>query len=197
MRLTYTCLRTLLFFAFWGSVFTAQAQRIGMVDIKGHRDSFVLRFEQQLGFKRIADEQKKVVMRGTLNGEAADLIVFETPITQRVYKVQVRFQAFPKWKTAKEYYLNKLASLETRHGQAVKRVMHFEKPYCDGGGKEFQALKKGKAKYYHDWGDMPYNQNLFLQYWIDADQHVYVSFTLKDEFMKFEEEDKLIQNGFF
>ena len=34
---------------------SAQAQRIAMVDIEGHRDSFIERFESKLGFKRIAD----------------------------------------------------------------------------------------------------------------------------------------------
>jgi hypothetical protein len=182
----------------WGSLVTnVNAQRIAMLDIAGHRDSFIQRFTNQLGFNRIPDENKKPVMRGVLNGEEVDLIIHETPLTHRVYKVHVRFKAFPKWKLAKEYYLNKRASLEKKYGQVIKTEIQFQKPYCEGGGKEFEALKQGKGKFYCDWGDMPYIQNLFLQYWIDGDQHVYLSFTLKDEWMKFQEEDKFTQNSLF
>lgn len=173
------------------------AQRIAMVDIAGHRDSFISRFHTQLGFERIADENKHVVMRGLINNEAADLIVYETPLTHRVYKVEVRFGAFPKWKKAKEYYLKKEISLKKKYGVPVNTDEHFNKPYCDGGGKEFEAIAKGKGAFYRDWGDMPYIQNLFLQYWIGADTHIYLSFTLKDEFMKFEEEEKLTENSLF
>lgn len=176
---------------------STQAQRIAMVDIAGHRDSFIERFESKLGFKRIADENKHVVMRGSLNKEPADLIIYETPLTHRVYKVEVRFSAFEKWKDAKSYYLNKEVSLKKKYGEPVKVNERFEKPYCDGGGKEFEAIAKGKGAMYRDWGDMPYIQNLFLQYWIGADRYTYLSFTLKDEFMKFEEEQKLTQNSLF
>jgi hypothetical protein len=176
---------------------SAQSQRIGMLDIAGHRDSFIARFESKLGFKRIADEKKQVVLRGSLNKEPADLIVYETPLTHRVYKVEVRFSAFGKWKDAKSYFLNKEASLKKKYGEPVKVNERFEKPYCDGGGKEFEAIAKCKGAMYRDWGDMPYIQNLFLQYWIGADTHTYLSFTLKDEFMKFEEEQKLTENSLF
>lgn len=176
---------------------SAQAQRIAMVDIAGHRDSFIERFESKLGFKRIADEKKHVVMRGSLNKEPADLIIYETPLTHRVYKVEVRFSAFETWKDAKSYYLNKEASLKKKYGEPVKVNERFEKPYCDGGGKEFEAIATGKGAMYRDWGDMPYIQNLFLQYWIGADGYTYLSFTLKDEFMKFEEEQKFTENSLF
>jgi hypothetical protein len=176
---------------------SAHAQRIAMLDIAGHRDSFIARFESKLGFKRIADEKKQVVLRGSLNKEPADLIVYATPLTNRVYKVEVRFSAFGKWKEAKSYYLNKEASLREKYGDPIKINEAFQKPYCDGGGKEFEAIAKGKGAMYRDWGDMPYIQNLFLQYWIGADGHTYLAFTLKDEFMKFEEEQKLIGNSLF
>lgn len=176
---------------------SAQAQRIAMVDIAGHRDSFIERFESKLGFKRIADEKKHVVMRGSLNKEPADLIIYETPLTHRVYKVEVRFSAFETWKDAKSYYLNKEASLKKKYGEPVKVNERFEKPYCDGGGKEFEAIATGKGAMYRDWGDMLYIQNLFLQYWIGADGYTYLSFTLKDEFMKFEEEQKFTENSLF
>jgi len=173
------------------------AQRIAMVDIAGHRDSFVSRFQSKLGFERIADENKRVVMRGLINNEATDLIVYETPLTHRVYKVEVRFEAFSKWKNAKAFYLKKENALKKKYGDPVKIDEHFNKPYCDGGGKEFEAIAKGKAAFYRDWGDMPYIQNLFLQYWIGANGHTYLSFTLKDELMKFEEEEKLTENSLF
>ncbi len=173
------------------------AQRIAMVDIAGHRDSFIARFESKLGFVRVADEQKIPILRGTLNGEPADLRIFETPLSHRVYKVEVRFRSFPKWIDAKSYYLNKLNGLKKKYGEPVITKQGFEKPYCDGGGKEFEAIQNNKAQFYIDWGDMPYIQNLFLQYWISGDTHVYLSFTLKDELMKYEEEKELAKNALF
>ncbi len=180
----------------WANI-NAHAQRIAMLDIAGHRDSFIQRFESQLGFKRVADEQKIPILRGSLNGEPADLRIFETPLTNRVYKVEVRFQSHSKWKEAKSYYLNKLKGLQKKYGEPVITKQIFEKPYCDGGGKEFEAIKSKKGQFYCDWGDMPYIQNLFLQYWISGDTHVYLSFTLKDELMKYEEEKELTKNALF
>ncbi len=71
--------RPLLLFFIW-YVSSSNAQRIAMVDIEGHRDSFIERFETKLGFQRIEDENKHAVLRGQLNGESADLIVYETPL---------------------------------------------------------------------------------------------------------------------
>lgn len=195
MRFILTKLLVFTFLVF--QLESVKAQRIAMLDIAGPRDSFIERFESKLGFQRIADEKKRIVMRGSLNKEPADLIVYETPLTHRVYKVEVRFSAFKKWKDAKSYYLNKEASLREKYGEPVKINEAFQKPFCDGGGKEFEAIAKGKGAMYRDWGDMPYIQNLFLQYWIAADGHTYLSFTLKDEFMKFEEEEKLTGNSLF
>ena len=173
------------------------AQRIAMLDIKGHRDSFIQRFSKGKGFFQVKDLDNKPTLRGKIKDDSVDLLLYVSPQTQRVYQVDVRFQSFDKWKKAKKFYLNHLKGYQSKYGEVKVSKREFEKPYCDGGGKEFEALKMGKAVFSDDWGDMPYIQNLRLLYFMDGDGFPVLRYRLKDEFMKYEEEKKLTPPSLF
>ena len=173
------------------------AQRIAMLDIKGHKDSFIQRFSKGKGFFQVKDLDNKPRLRGKIKDDSVDLLLYVSPQTQRVYQVDVRFQSFDKWKKAKKFYLNHLKGYQSKYGEVKVSKREFEKPYCDGGGKEFEALKMGKAAFSDDWGDMPYIQNLHLLYFMDGDGFPVLRYRLKDEFMKYEEEKKLTPPSLF
>ncbi len=173
------------------------AQRIAMLDIKGHKDSFIQRFTDNKGFVRVKDIDQKPVLRGKIKQDSVSLLLFVSPQTERIYQVDVRFQSFAKWKKAKRFYLNHLKAYQSKYGEIKVSKREFEKPYCDGGGKEFEAIKKGKAIFSDDWGDMPYIQNLQLRYFMDGDGYPVLRYKLKDEFMKYEEERKLTPPSLF
>ena len=173
------------------------SQRIAMLDIKGHRDSFIQRFTDKKGFVRVQNIDQKPVLRGKIKQDSVSLLLYVSPQTERVYQVDVRFQSFTKWKKAKRFYFNHLKAYQSKYGEVKVSKREFEKPYCDGGGKEFEAIKKGKANFSDDWGDMPYIQNLHLLYFMDGNGYPVLRYRLKDEFMKYEEEKKLTPPSLF
>ena len=185
---------TFLVFALPNGLF---AQRIAMLDIKGHKDSFIQRFSEGKGFFQVKDIDNKPTLRGKIKDDSVNLLLYVSPHTQRVYQVDVRFQSFTKWKKAKRFYFNHLKAYQSKYGEVKVSKREFEKPYCDGGGKEFEALKMGKASFSDDWGDMPYIQNLHLLYFMDGDGYPVLRYRLKDEFMKYEEEKKLTPPSLF
>ena len=185
---------TFLVFALPNGLF---AQRIAMLDIKGHKDSFIQRFSEGKGFFQVKDMDDKPTLRGKIKDDSVSLILYVSPQTQRVYQVDVRFQSFDKWKKAKKFYLKHLKGYQSKYGEVKVSKREFEKPYCDGGGNEFEALKMGKAAFSDDWGDMPYIQNLHLLYFMAGDGYPVLRYRLKDEFMKYEEEKKLTPPSLF
>lgn len=168
-----------------------------MLDIKGHQDSFIKRFSEGKGFFQVQVIDNKPTLRGKIKDDSVSLLLYVSPHTQRVYQVDIRFQPFTKWKKAKKFYLNHLKSYKAKYGVVNVSKREFQKPYCDGGGKEFEALKEGKATFSDDWGNMPYIQNLQLRYFMDGDGYPVLRYRLKDEFMKYEEERKLTPPSLF
>lgn len=173
------------------------AQRIAMLDIKGHKDSFIQRFSEGKVFFQVKDIENKPTLRGKIKDDSVSLLLYVSPHTQRVYQVDVRFQSFNKWGNAKRFYVKHLKGYQSKYGEVKVSKREFQKPYCDGGGKEFEAIKKGKAIFSDDWGDMPYIQNLQLLYFMDGDGYPVLRYKLKDEFMKYEEERKLTPPSLF
>lgn len=176
---------------------TAWGQRIAMLDIKGHQDSFIQRFKTQKGFYKYGTWEGKTRLRGKIKDDSVNLLLYVSPQTKRVYQVDVQFKSFSKWKKAKRFYENHLKAYKKKYGTIADSKRRFDKPYCDGGGKEFEAIRLGKAEYSDDWGDMPYIQNLHLTYFISGNGSPTLRYVLKDEFMKYEEEKKLTPPSLF
>lgn len=176
---------------------TVRGQRIAMLDIKGHQDSFIQRFKTKKGFYEYGSWEGKPRLRGKIKDDSVNLLLYVSPHTKRVYQVDVQFESFSKWRKAKKFYENHLEAYKLKYGTVAVSKRRFEKPFCDGGGKEFEAIRLGKAEFSDDWGDMPYIQNLHLTYFISGNGSPTLRYVLKDEFMKYEEEKKLTPPSLF
>jgi len=84
-----------------------------------------------------------------------------------------------------------------KYGPIKTDKFEFIKPYCDGGKNVWEAFSKNKATVMADWGEMQYFQNLHLKYFINDDGHIYLSYTLRDEEFKYQEEKELSKNSIF
>lgn len=176
------------------------SQRIAMIDIKATDDEFVSNFSKA-GMKLISRSEKKIVMEGVLNQEPMLMEADLTPITHVVYRVTVTHKTLftspkdkQKWMEAKSAFESRKSKLVNRYGAIFKEEYYFEKPYKQGKGKELKALGLGKGKWYADWGEMQYFQNLRLTMRINGEGNVLVEYWVKDAHLKFLEEEKLTQN---
>ena len=187
-------------FLFLGITSSLYSQRIAMIDIKATDEEFVTNFSKA-GMKLISRNEKKIVMEGVLNQEPMLMEADLTPITHVVYRVTVVHRTLftsskskQRWKEAKSAFDLRKSKLVNRYGAIFKEEYSFEKPFKEGKGKELKALEIGKGKWYADWGDMQYFQNLHLIMRINADGNVLVEYWVKDAHLKFLEEEKLTQN---
>lgn len=172
-------------------------QRIAMIDIKGPTTVFIERMKKEKGFFEINGDKGLPLLRGKIKNDSVTLILHETPINHRLYKVDVRFDAIRKWKKTKKFYLAKKEKLIEKYGPIKIDKFEFIKPYCDGGRNVWEAFSKNKATVMADWGEMQYFQNLHLKYFINDDGHIYLSYTLRDEEFKYQEEKELSKNSIF
>lgn len=186
-----------LFLGIYNPIFS---QRIAMIDIKASDEEFVTNFSK-VGMKLISRTENKIVMEGVLNQEPLLMEADLTPVTHVVYRVTVTHKTLftsskdkQKWKEAKSAFDSRKSKLINRYGAIFKEEYVFEKPYKEGRGKELKALGLGKGKWYADWGDMQYFQNLHLIMRINGEGNVLVEYWVKDAHLKFLEEEKLTQN---
>ncbi|MFZ9700209.1 MAG: hypothetical protein ACO3AF_03900 [Flavobacteriales bacterium] len=162
------CITALLLLVSWTSV---QAQRIAMIDLKGHPDTLVSRLVLERGFKALPNQGAQRVIEGVLNGDSVQIHIYATSVTQRVWKAVVYHRPTQNFKAALRDLDAKVAKLEGRYGKAVTRTL-------DKKNKRAQV----------DWGAMPFFQNLHLVAEVHNGRQVAVHFILRDEEMKYEEE---------
>ena len=165
MRRTTSLFYFFLFFGF------SQAQRIAMIDMKGHPDTLALRLVNERGFVSQPNQGSVRVVTGVLNGDAVTVHIHSTPINTRVWKAVVYHTPVKNFKKAAIDFEAKVAKLEARYGHWLEH-----------------SLDKKTRKAQADWGQMAFFQNLHLIAEVVNQNQVAVHFILRDEQMKYEEE---------
>ena len=171
----------------------SNAQRIAMVDLKVHPDTLVEKFKAK-GLKPL-NALEKYTLVGNLQGEKVRMKIDLTPMSQQVYQVTVTYANHPMiWDSIKCSFCNRLAKLEERYSSSKNKDIVFPEGYSDGSGNELKGIAENKVHYAINWGDMPFFQNLFLQMQVNAKGEIEVLYRLRDNFMKFEEEQQMKGN---
>ena len=173
------------------------AQRIAMYDIIGTTDEVIVPFIQKLGFKKIKTQGDMTVLNGVLNNETVDMTLYQTPMTHYVYKVIVESRKPNKeklnkkeWDSAQLAFNQKLAQLETRYGVAEQIL--------DTRGEVFERKKTKKPYHYKaSWINMQYFQNLSLYCELQKSGSIQVTYIVKNNLLKYEQEIKMIPAGSF
>ncbi len=159
----------LLVLSLWVS--SLSAQRIAMIDMKGHPDTLALRLVSERGFVSQPNQGSVRVVTGVLNGDAVTVHIHSSPISTRVWKAVVYHTPVKNFKKAAIDFEAKVAKLEARYGHWVEHSLD-------------KKAKKARA----DWGQMAFFQNLHLIAEVVNQNQVAVHFILRDEQMKYEEE---------
>ena len=99
------------------------------------------------------------VFKGPFAGyDDCKIFVLATPKTKTVWKVAVNFPEQKSWSTLKSMYNNYKVSLTNKYGDPASDYHFFSKPYYEGDGYEFQALRNEKcfytAMFENDLGDI-------------------------------------------
>ena len=189
-RLTFLIASTL----YIGSAFT---QRIAMYDIIGTTEEVIVPFKENLGFKLIKTDGNLTVLVGKLNNEPVTMNFYQTPMSHLVHKVVVESNQWNKqkiskndWDSSKRAFNNKFTQLENRYGKAEKidetRGEVFERKKC-----------KKPFSYKASWINMPYFQNLSLYCELQKNGNVQVTYIVKNNALKNEQELKLVPAGSF
>ncbi len=173
------CIYLLCLLSLLAPAFTS-AQRIAMIDMKGHPDTLALRLVKEKGFTAMTSQGDVRVLKGKLNGEPIELKIYSSPISKRVWMATAFYVPQKNYKKA-------LVDFELKVQNLVERYGKFESK---------NILKKQKTAK-ADWGYMQYFQNLQLVAEIVEGNRVAVHFILRDERIKHEEEKKLSENQLF
>ena len=65
-----------------------------------------------------------------------------------VCRVAVNYDAPEHWMSLRLDFYTLLRSLSYKYGKAEELVQEFQFPYADGDGRELEAFKNGKARWY-------------------------------------------------
>ena len=173
------------------------SQRIAMYDIIGTTDEVILPFIEKLGFKKINTLGDITKLTGIRNNEKVDMILYQTPMTHLVYKVIVESNQLNKeklnkadWDSSKNAYNRKLQQLIKRYGVAEQ--------ISETNGEIFDRKKCKKAyPYKASWITMQYFQNLSLYCELQKLGSIQVTYIVKNNLLKYEQEIKMIPAGSF
>ncbi len=173
------------------------SQRIAMYDIIGTTDEVIVPFIQKMGFKKIKSEGDLTVLNGILNNEPVNMSLYQTPMTHFVYKVVVESKISNKeklnqkeWDSAKLAFNQKLTQLVNRYGAAEK--------INETNGEVFERKKcKKPYPYKASWINMQYFQNLSLYCELQKFGSIQVTYIVKNNLLKYEQEIKMIPAGSF
>ena len=189
--------RLTLFIASALLIGSSLAQRIAMYDIIGTTEEVIVPFKEKLGFILVKTDGNLTILSGKLNNEPVTMNLFQTPMSHLVHKVIVESNQWNKeklskkeWDSCKRAFDNKLAQLENRYGKAEKidqtRGEVFERKKC-----------KTPFNYKASWVNMPYFQNLSLYCELQRNGSIQVTYVVKNNTLKNEQELKLVPAGSF
>jgi hypothetical protein len=173
------------------------SQRIAMYDIIGTTDEVIVPFIQKLGFKKLNTQGDITTLTGVLNNEKVDMILYQTPMTHLVYKVIVESNQLKKEKLNKTEWDSSKTAFNRKFKQLVNRYGVAEQIF-ETNGEIFERKKcKKPYPYKASWVTMQYFQNLSLYCELQKTGSIQVTYIVKNNLLKYEQEIKMIPAGSF
>ena len=119
------------------------------IPIDGTLKEFTAKLQQE-GYKVTFtnDEGYGCVLKGSFAGFSdCKILVIATETSHIVWKVVVKFPEQTSWYSLKSRFDDYKTSMAQKYGEPSGDYHFFSKPYYEGDGYEFQALKKDKCNY--------------------------------------------------
>ncbi len=116
------------------------------IEIDGPMDAFVEKLEAK-GFTVIEKHEDSIVMDGTFTNKPVHLLIFQTSITKRVYKIGIFYKENNSWYSIKSDYNNLKDAYKNKY--TLEQDYHFFlDPYYEGDDYEIQAVELDKCRYF-------------------------------------------------
>ena len=128
---------------------TASAQdhlKFKNIPIDGSKKAFIEQLEKN-EFHLIDDNSFGASLRGRFTNKPVTAFVMTTT-EGTVCRVAVNYDAPENWMSLRLDFYTLLRSLSYKYGKAEELTQEFQFPYADGDGRELEAFKNGKARWY-------------------------------------------------
>jgi hypothetical protein len=153
--------KTIILLALVITSVASYSQEFMGVKVDGTKESVVAKYKAK-GFKiSIPPSETAVTMEGMVDGNKVELLIVSTPITHKVWQIQVYLEKDYTWGDIKNRYEKYLALLTEKYGTPTDSFKFFKDPYYEGDGYEMSAIKNEKVFYSTFWG----NVNLNISEW--------------------------------
>jgi len=174
-------------------LFTSKAngQRIAGYDIIGSKEDVINTFIK-LGLSNTKTTNEYTVLSGKLQNEATQMFFYQTPMSSQIFKVEVFYPAKKSSDSTKISFNKRLSAMSNRYG-APENVI------CSDGSKLNHAYNNLVDTDINkmEWVTMPFFQNLSLYAELQKSGDVKVTYIVKNNALKYEQEIKMIPSGGF
>ena len=116
------------------------------VPIDGAKKAFVAELQKN-DFHLVQDTEFGASLRGKLAGKTVSAFVMPTS-EGIVSRVAATFDTPDNWTALKMDFYTLLRSLSFQYGKPVELHQEFQLPFSDGDGREMEALKRGRGRWY-------------------------------------------------
>jgi len=168
-----------------------EAQRIAGFDIIGSKEEVINTFTK-LGLTNAKTTTEQTLLIGKLQNESAQMYFYHTPMSSQIFKVEVFYPAKKSLDSSKIYFNRRLTNMTNRYG-APENVI------CSDGSKLNHPYNNmiDTDIYKMEWVNMPFFQNLSLFAELKASGEVKVTYIVKNNALKYEQEIKMIPSSGF
>jgi hypothetical protein len=168
-----------------------KAQRIAGYDIIGSKEDVINTFTK-LGLSNTKTTTEFTLLSGKLQNELAQMYFYHTPMSSQIFKVEVFYPAKKSSDSSKISFNKRLTAMTNRYG-APENVI------CSDGSKLNHAYNNliDTDILKMEWINMPFFQNLSLYAELMKSSEVKVTYILKNNALKYEQEIKMIPSGGF
>ena len=114
--------------------------------IDGSKQEFVKELQSQgYNVPKMGDDD---ILSGTFIGQDSYVFIYDTPITNTVWKVGVLFKStYDNWSTIKRVYDDLVDVYTKKYGAPILDQKEFKSPWREGDGHELYALRFDRCVY--------------------------------------------------
>lgn len=159
------------------------------IKVDGTKESVIAKYKAK-GFKiSIPPNTNAVTMEGIVDNNKIELLIVSTPITHKVWQIQVYLPKDVLWEDIKRRYNSYFQLLTEKYGSPIQSFNFFKDPYYEGDGFEMSAVKNNKVIYSAFWE----NISLSISEW----QQVCIKYENSINAELYEEERKIVDKTIY
>jgi len=137
--------------------FITYSQEFIGIKVEGTRESVIAKYKAK-GFKvSIPPSNTATTMSGVVDNNKVEVLIVSTPVTHKVWQIQVYLEKDVSWEDIKNRYESYLNLLTEKYGAPSSSFNFFKDPYYEGDGYEMSAITLSKVVYAAFWKNVAIN----------------------------------------